>query len=302
MRSFNRIVFSALLLLLVALTPVWAQPADSPRPTPRFSLALTSAAPDQLKVLARGQDTSLIERSKQGEVWSPWRSIGGSLSSAPAAVSWAPTRIDVVARAQGDRLVQAWSQGIWSDFVAFPLQGIPDSPPTICAWEPARLDVFALGTDRTLRHLFYWGRWSGWESLGGELSSAPAAVSWGKGRIDVVARGAGNSMQHRYYNGVGWSGWESLPFDAPPVGAPSICSWGVGRLDIFVRGTDGALWRQYYNGNWSRWESLGGQMASDPACLSPKMGRIDIVALDGNDHILHRWFEKEWSEFTTVDT
>ena len=32
-------------------------------------------------------------------------------------------------------------------------------------------------------------RWSGWESLGGALTSGPAAASWSTGRLDCFVRG-----------------------------------------------------------------------------------------------------------------
>ena len=41
--------------------------------------------------------------------------------------------------------------------------------------------------------------WSGWESLGGQLTSGPAAASWSPGRLDVLARGTDNAIWHRWY-------------------------------------------------------------------------------------------------------
>src|SRR5262249_47495824 len=42
--------------------------------------------------------------------------------------------------------------------------------------------------------------WSGWESLGGVLTSAPAAVSWGPNRIDCFVRGTDNAMWHKWWS------------------------------------------------------------------------------------------------------
>lgn len=41
--------------------------------------------------------------------------------------------------------------------------------------------------------------WSGWESLGGTLTSAPAAVSWGPNRIDVFVKGTDNALWHKWW-------------------------------------------------------------------------------------------------------
>ena len=41
--------------------------------------------------------------------------------------------------------------------------------------------------------------WSGYESLGGIITSNPTAVSWGANRIDVFARGTDSAMWHRWW-------------------------------------------------------------------------------------------------------
>jgi hypothetical protein len=44
------------------------------------------------------------------------------------------------------------------------------------------------------------GGWSGWESLGGVLTSSPAAASSTSGKIDVFVRGADAALYQREYN------------------------------------------------------------------------------------------------------
>ena len=41
--------------------------------------------------------------------------------------------------------------------------------------------------------------WSGWENLGGILTSEPGAVSWGQNQIDTFVRGTDNPMYHMWY-------------------------------------------------------------------------------------------------------
>ena len=56
------------------------------------------------------------------------------------------------------------------------------------------------GTDNHMWHKWWNGAvWSGWEDLGGILTSEPAAVSWGPGRIDTFVRGTDNHMWHKWY-------------------------------------------------------------------------------------------------------
>jgi hypothetical protein len=135
--------------------------------------------------------------------------LGGVLTSAPAAESWGPNRIDVIVRGTNNAVWhKRWAPG-WSGWSS--LGGIATSDPAICSWGTNRLDVFVRGTDNALWHKWWNGSsWSGWESLGGVLSSAPAAVSWGPNRIDVFVRGTDNALWHKWWNGSSWSGWESL--------------------------------------------------------------------------------------------
>ena len=51
--------------------------------------------------------------------------------------------------------------------------------------------------------------YSGWESLGGVLTSGPAVSSWDDGRLDVFVRGTDKALWHKWFDGR-WSGWESL--------------------------------------------------------------------------------------------
>jgi hypothetical protein len=45
-----------------------------------------------------------------------------------------------------------------------------------------------------LYHQSYTGTWSGWENLGGVLTSSPAAVSPASGVIDVFVRGTNGAL------------------------------------------------------------------------------------------------------------
>ena len=127
--------------------------------------------------------------------------------------------------------------------------------PTVSSWGDNRLDVFVKGTDNALWHKWWDGAsWSsGWENLGGVLTSSPGAVSWGNNRIDVFVKGTDNALWHKWWDGASWSNWESL--GGVLTSAPTVSSWGDNRLDVFVKGTDNALWHKWWNG--SLLEQLG---------------------------------------------
>ena len=86
--------------------------------------------------------------------------------------------------------------------------------------------------------------WSGWENLGGVLTSAPTVSSWSANRLDCFVRGTNNAMWHKWWNGAAWSGWENL--GGVLTSAPGAVSWGPNRIDAFVRGTDNAMWHRWW--------------------------------------------------------
>jgi hypothetical protein len=48
-------------------------------------------------------------------------------------------------------------------------------------------------------HKWFQNGWSGWEDLGGILTSAPAAVSWGQNRIDTFVSGTDSALWHKWW-------------------------------------------------------------------------------------------------------
>lgn len=174
----------------------------------------------------------------------------------------------------------------------------PAAPMGVSSWGSDRLDLFGKGVDGTLKHKVFNGRWSGWESLGGAITSGPSAVSWGSGRIDVVARGVNGDVQHRAYSNGTWGSWESL--GGGILNEPSITSWGSNHLDVFVRGTNNAIYQRTWTGSWgASWVSLGGVSTSSPAAASWASGRIDLFMRGTNNALYHRWYSSgAWSSST----
>jgi hypothetical protein len=61
-----------------------------------------------LEVFARGQNNELLLRTWDGTRWSGWQSLGGVITSDPAAVSWGGNRLDVFAKGQNEHLWHIW--------------------------------------------------------------------------------------------------------------------------------------------------------------------------------------------------
>jgi hypothetical protein len=200
---------------------------------------------------------------------------------APAVSSWGVNRFDMFVRGGDNQLYHRWSTDGGASFSGWERLGAP--PRTVVASSPAavsesdgRIDVFVRANDSKLWHIWWTGRWSGWESLGGVLTSAPAVSSSNQGRLDVFADGVGRVLYHLWYQGR-WYGWQNL--GGVGVYDPAATSWGPGRIDLFTVGTDAGLWHRAYTGVWSAWSKVvPGSFGSGVGAASWGPGRVDVFA------------------------
>lgn len=86
--------------------------------------------------------------------------------------------------------------------------------------------------------------WSGWEDLGGIITSGPAVSSWASNRLDCFVKGTDNAMWHKWWDGSSWSGWESL--GGVIDDNPAAVSWGPNRIDCFARGMNNHMWHKWW--------------------------------------------------------
>ena len=138
-------------------------------------------------------------------------------------------------------------------------------------------------------------RWSGWEDLGGILTSGVGVSSWAANRLDTFVRGTDNHMWHRWWDGSRWSGWEDL--GGILTADPAAVSWGPNRIDTFVRGTDNHMWHRWWDGSrWSGWEDLGGILTSGVGVSSWAANRLDTFVRGTDNHMWHKWWDgSRWS-------
>jgi len=94
---------------------------------------------------------------------------------------------------------------------------------TIDSLEGGPVHLFVQGTDNALWSKQYQSGsgWSGWQSLGGTLTSSPAATSPGSGQIDVFARGSDGALWYKDWNGAAWSSWHPLGGQIPAGTGPA---------------------------------------------------------------------------------
>lgn len=226
-----------------------------------------------------------------GTQWSNWESLGGPVSSAPAAISRGNNRLDVFARGMHNEAAHKWWNGNeWSHWEN--LGGPISSAPSATSWSMNRIDLFARGLSNEMAHKWWDGAgWSGWENLGGLLSSAPSAVSWGHNRIDCFALASDNSVIHKWWHGVGWSDWENL--GGQFISSPTAASFRKDRIDLFAISSANHLWHRWWDGRqWNVWEDLGGELAYAPAAESRAFNRIDVVGISGKGNLMHKYWWK----------
>jgi hypothetical protein len=170
-------------------------------------------------VFVRATDNAIYHRQRNGETWSAgWTPIGappGGATSAPAAISNAPGRIDVFVRGADSAIWQRTWTGSWSGWRS--AGGTAASAPSAVSRGTNNIILFFRGSDGQIYQRTDNG--SGWldrGSLGGATMSAPAAVATSADRIDVWARGTDNALQHKVWkSSSGWGGWSAAWFPGP---------------------------------------------------------------------------------------
>jgi Astacin (Peptidase family M12A) len=245
--------------------------------------AITSWARNRLDVLAVATDGTLRHQysSDGGSSWSGWvDNWGGNFTSGISAASWGPGRIDVVGKGSNSSLWHFWyDNGAtgWDD------RGIQmQFEPGISSWSSGNLDVFCVGTDKAGKHQSWRSGvgWSGWENMGGVLTTGVDSVSWGPNRIDVVSRNSWNRIvRNAWING--WSGWADQG-GSLSSSTPTIASKSVNHLDMFAQFADGTLNKLSWELGWEQsFGPAGGSPLAQPDVVSDDVARFDVVGLSG---------------------
>lgn len=232
-----------------------------------------------------------------GQYYRSMTSLGGLLTSAPAASASSATRADVFVVGDDRALWQKTSSGTaWGGWVS--LGGIVTADPGAAAEGGTLVAVAVRGSDNALWLKIWDGTaWSAWQGHGGGLSYGPGVSSWGAGRLDVFVTGLDHQLWHLAWDGARWWPWEAL--GGYLTSAPVAVSWGSDRIDIFARGGDSQMWHIAWTGSsWSGWEADGGQFASGPAATSCAFGHLDVFGIGPDGQVWRRgWNASAWSSW-----
>jgi hypothetical protein len=176
-----------------------------------YAPALSSWGTGRLDVFAvRGQNVlhRVYDLGKHlgpnGSDWTDWNDLGCCLISSPAATSWGPGRIDLVARGTDNQIYHRWcGNGVCVSSAEFggwePLGLSATGAPTMVSLHSGRLDIFARGTNNILNHLIYDGRWGSWMPSPTTYADDPQAVPWGLSSVKLYSRDANSNGVTQQY-------------------------------------------------------------------------------------------------------
>jgi hypothetical protein len=149
------------------------------------------------------------------ERWGGWENLGGLGVSRPDCLSVQVNRIDCFTANSGGALARkGWNGQAWAGPTVF--GGLPMAPgagPDCVAWAVDHIDCFARrGSDNApFRRTFHGAFVSGWEALGGALSSDPECVATRAERLECFGRGMDGVLYRNSFNGDIWSTWSPTP-------------------------------------------------------------------------------------------
>ncbi len=208
------------------------------------------------------QAVTFTSASGEPTSWTPWRRLGGVLTTAPAAASTGNGVLSVTARGTDNALWQlTWDGSVWREWTR--LDGLSISAPALEASSSSLYRIRVVGTDGLVwSRLLHWtgGPAGAWTATGQISTAAPsvgATAFWARSVGSVTVNTAtGSLLQIR-------SSLAQLSLGGQATSATATVEWADGTVWTFVRGTDSGLWLNATNptGTGSTWTSVGGQLA-----------------------------------------
>ncbi len=266
--------------------------------------AVCSQSTNRLDLFVRGTDNALWWRHEAGGVWSAWTSLGGVLTSSPAATGFIiGSNYVVYVGVRGTNGALYWKQtmdggGAWTSWLSFGGQLLEGTGPAVYS-QGNTVGFFVTGTNHQLYRLY---SSPVWKSFGGYLTSSPSATSPRFNIIYVAARGGNGALYLRYTTdgGTNWASWYSWGGQLLEGTGPALVSPNPSYSTGFVTGTNHRL---YSFAGGTSWQSLGGYLTSGPAAASQTTDAIDVFALGSTGGIYSRWTTNDgtsWSPWYRV--
>ncbi|MFE6062717.1 hypothetical protein [Streptomyces sp. NPDC056431] len=281
------------------------------------ALAACSSEPGRIDVFLGADDGGVWHKTFDGVdgVWGPWRPLGRPWSSprAPDGSAWltatssGPGRIELFAVAGGRELVhrrfadERWAQ--WTPRETLTGRSAPYGGAAVATGPEALHVLFHDGDGSEIVH---------WQMNGGagllrpglRASGPLQAVAGTAGAFELLVSDVQRQRFLRRRFAAGWSAeWDELG-TAPEDGQPAHRFAATDR-NLFTVGSKG-LW---HNSGTEppNWEDLGGDLTADGgtpthlAAVSSGGERTDVFAVWAGVALMHRWFDRVWSDWQLVD-
>jgi RHS repeat-associated protein len=113
--------------------------------------------------------------------------------------------------------------------------------------------------------------WSGWQGVGGDMTTSPAAVEYGT-QMQVFAQDSSGNTEQDVWSGS-WSGWRNLggTLSDAPVAVEYDTSQGGDQMQVYGLASNGQASYDVWSpstGTWSGWKSLGGSnLTGEPSVV-----------------------------------
>ncbi|EMC96273.1 hypothetical protein BAUCODRAFT_24080 [Baudoinia panamericana UAMH 10762] len=243
----------------------------------------------------------------------PFENFLGKVISTPTSVSWRENRLDYFVVGTNGSLYNRFWNADDSSWQPWPyhevLKGSNEGKDFVsvsaASWGSGRLDIVGMTKNGSYLHMYYDGsNFQGWETFGGNFSSAPYIIAPWKGqqRFDVFGLSSNGTLVHNYFDGSnykpGYAQWEALPGPVKMTSAPVASSWGASDLDAWAVGEDGQLYHTYWRGSdYDGFEFLGGNFTSTPRVVHWGANRTDIIGQFANE----TQYRYKYGYFNTIE-
>ncbi|KAH8652914.1 hypothetical protein BGZ61DRAFT_374520 [Ilyonectria robusta] len=270
----------------------------------------TAGFRDELHIFIRSSNDHIMHRSGNGSSFtdSSWEDLFDTTGtfSQPAAIAWKPEgkdRLDVFALSSSERTIYGrhFQDGNWSDWEE--IASGADSQPVLCKVADNRIDMWTTDLES---HNITQNDWivekdGFWSTLDGDGKFNSSDTGPARSAAGIACRDYNIAHDIAWYdrdNGSLWyrfykdrDGWSTpKDFGGHFIGDPALASFAnyPQRLDFFGVQENHQVYHFSRTGDEdSELETLGGNVTSTPAVVSPFRGVIDVVALGRDGRIKH---------------
>jgi hypothetical protein len=253
-----------------------------------------SHIPNRAICAARATDDALVVDQFDGNSWSGWAPLAGTVTSSPSCAQAGAGKALCAARGQTGNLVYALFNGArWSALARVGSAAIASAPSCV-NYAAARVLCAARGYAGGLVSVTFNGKWSAFKTnviLG--TISAPGCTRDDSGAAICATLGSASNVLIARFNGAAWSSVLNLGqgggFTAE-IDCASMMSGG--NINCFGRGTDSQINLNVYVGGawalsqWEGWQGLGGLAGSKASCAALTVDQNECAIL-GTDSALY---------------